>query len=49
MKQKLVFATLLIISLSLTSCSSSKRAAKKCGCPHWGKLDSHKGEKTIES
>ena len=44
MKQKLVFATLLIISLSLTSCSSSKRAAKKCGCPYWGKMDAKNGE-----
>ena len=49
MKQKLILATLLIISLSLTSCSGSKRAAKKCGCPHWGKLDSHKGEVAIKN
>ncbi|MBK7504546.1 MAG: hypothetical protein IPI52_05510 [Bacteroidetes bacterium] len=48
MKQKLILATLLIISLSLTSCSGSKRAAKKCGCPHWGKLDDHKGEVAIK-
>ncbi|MBK7138561.1 MAG: hypothetical protein IPH74_05815 [Bacteroidetes bacterium] len=44
MKQKLILATLLIISLSLTSCSGSKRAAKNVVVLIRVKLDNHKGE-----
>lgn len=44
MKQKFTLVALIIITLSLTSCSGSKRAAKKCGCPYWGKMDVKNGE-----
>lgn len=26
----------ILFALVATGCSSSKRAAKKCGCPYWG-------------